>query len=69
MANKDKAVPQTPSQRQATLKAKRREDGYIEMAVWIKADTRDQLKAQASEQGVTIGQLIDQLIKGQKLVL
>jgi len=62
MANK--AAPQTPSQRQATLKAKRREDGYIEMAVWIKADTRDQLKAQASEQGVTIGQLIDQLIKG-----
>jgi len=63
MANKDKAAPQTPSQRQATLKAKRREDGYIEMAVWVKTDTRDQLKAQANEQGVTIGQRIDQLIK------
>ena len=60
----DKAAPQTPSQRQAALKAKRREDGYIEMAVWIKTETRDQLKAQASEQGVTIGQLIDQLIEG-----
>ena len=60
----DKAAPQTRNQRQATHKAKRREDGYIEMAVWIKAETRDQLKAQASEQGVTIGQLIDQLIEG-----
>ena len=62
MANK--VAPQTPSQRQATLKAKRREDGYIEMAVWIKTETRDQLKAQASDQVITTGQLIDQLIKG-----
>ena len=64
MANKGKEAPQTRNQRQATHKAKRREDGYIEMAVWIKAETRDQLKAQASEQGITTGQLIDQLIKG-----
>ena len=64
MENKDKAAPQTPSQRQATLKAKRREDGYIEMAVWVTAATRDKLKAQASEQGVTIGERIDQLLKG-----
>ena len=60
----DKAAPKTRNQRQATHKAKRREDGYIEMAVWIKAETRDQLKAQASEQGVTIGERIDQLLKG-----
>jgi hypothetical protein len=62
MAKSDKEAPQTIKQRQATLKAKRREDGYIEMAVWVKTDTRDQLKAQANEQGVTIGQRIDQLI-------
>ena len=60
MANK--AAPQTPSQRQATLKAKRREDGYIEMAVWVKADTRDRLKAEAAKQGMTTGQVIDQLM-------
>jgi len=65
MANK--AAPQTHSQRwQALLKAKRWEDGYIDIDVWIKTEARDLLEAQASEQGVTIGECIDQLIKGLK---
>ena len=65
MANK--AAPQTHSQRhQAPLKAKRREDGYIGIDFSIKTEARDLLEAQASEQGVTIGECIDQLIKGLK---
>ena len=63
----NKAAPQTHSQRhQAPLKAKRWEDGYIDIAFRIKTEARDLLEAQASEQGVTIGECIDQLIKGLK---
>ena len=60
----EKAAPQTPRQRQAALKAKRIAAGFTEVTMWIEADTCNQLKAQAIEQGITIGQRIDQLIKG-----
>jgi len=64
MENKDKAAPQTRTQRQATLRAKRIAAGFTEVTMWIEADTCNQLKAQAIEQGITIGQRIDQLVKG-----
>jgi len=63
MANKGKEAPQTRNQRQATHKAKRREDGYIEIAVWVKTETRDRLKAEAIDQGITTGERLDQLFK------
>jgi hypothetical protein len=61
MDKPDKAAPQTIKQRQDTLRAKRKQDGFIEISAWIAVSTRDQLKARANKQGITIGQLIDQL--------
>ena len=60
----EKAAPQTRNERQAILRAKRIDAGFTEVTMWIEADTCYQLKAQAIEQGITIGQRIDQLIKG-----
>jgi hypothetical protein len=62
MAKSDKAAPQTLKQRQATLRAKRRADGYIEITTWVKTDTNDRLNEQAKKQGITKGELLDQLI-------
>jgi hypothetical protein len=64
MAKSDKSAPQTLKQRQDTLRAKRKANGYVEITTWVEVGTRDHLKAQASDQGITIGQQIDQLIKG-----
>lgn len=62
MANKDKAEPQTANQRQATKRAKRKADGFIEVITWVKTDTRDKLKAEAAKLGITTGELIDNLM-------
>ena len=59
-----KISPKTLKQRQDTLRAKRKANGYVEITAWVEVGTRDQLKAQASDQRITIGQQIDQLIKG-----
>ena len=62
MDKSDKAAPQTIKQRQDTLRNKRKQDGFVEISAWVEISTRDQLKAQAIEQGITMGQQIDQLI-------
>jgi hypothetical protein len=59
----DKAAPQTIKQRQDTLRAKRKQDGFVEISAWIAVGTRDQLKDKANENGITIGQQIDRLIQ------
>jgi hypothetical protein len=62
MDKSDKATPQTLKQRQATLKAKRRANGYVEIATWVKTETNDRLNEQAKEQGITKGELLDYLV-------
>ena len=75
MTKSDKAAPQTANQRQATKRAKRKADGFIEVITWVKTDTRDKLKAEADKQGITTGELLDNLMGteadkwGCKLVL
>jgi len=62
MDKSDKATPQTLKQRQATLKAKRRASGYVEIATWVKTETNDRLNEQAKKQGITKGELLDDLV-------
>jgi hypothetical protein len=59
----DKAAPQTIKQRQDTLRAKRKQDGFIEISAWIAVGTRDQIKDEANKQGITFGQQIDRLCR------
>jgi len=63
MAKKDKSAPQTLNQRQASFRQTKTADGFGELHVWVKTETRERLKAEAIAQGITIGERIDQLIK------
>ena len=62
MANSDKAVPQTPQQRQAAFKARQLADGYVMMNVWVKAKTRDKVTQYAVEFKIGMGEVIDDLV-------
>lgn len=57
-----KEAPRTLKQRQATHRAKRKADGFVEVITWMKVGTRDRLKAEADKQGISTGELLDQLI-------
>jgi hypothetical protein len=62
MAKSDKEAPQTIKQRQATLRAKRRAEGYVEMSVWVEAKTRDRVTQYAVEFKCGMGEVIDDLV-------
>ena len=62
MANSDKAVPQTPQQRQAAFKARQLADGYVMMNVWVEAKTRDRVTMGAVEFKCGMGEYIDQIV-------
>jgi hypothetical protein len=62
MAKSDKEAPQTIKQRQATLRAKRKADGYVEMSVWVKAKTHDKVTQYAVEFKCGMGEVIDDLV-------
>jgi hypothetical protein len=62
MAKSDKAVPQTPQQRQAAFKARQLADGYVMMNVWVKAKTRDKVTQYAVEFKIGMGEVIDDLV-------
>ena len=62
MAKSDKAVPQTPQQRQAAFKARQLADGYVEMSVWVKAKTHDKVTQYAVEFKIGMGEVIDDLV-------
>ncbi len=62
MANSDKAAPKTIKQRQETLRAKRKADGYVEMSVWVKAKTRDRVTQYAVEFKCSMGEMLDDLV-------
>ena len=64
MAKKDKSAPQTLNQRQASFRKTKTADGFSELHVWVKTETRDRLKAEAIDQGITTGERLDQLFKG-----
>jgi hypothetical protein len=62
MANSDKSAPQTLKQRQDTLRAKRKANGYVEITTWVKTETNDRLNGQAKKKGITKGELLDDLV-------
>jgi hypothetical protein len=62
MANSDKSAPQTLKQRQDTLRAKRKANGYVEITTWVKTETNDRLNEQAKKKGITKGELLDDLV-------
>ena len=62
MANSDKAVPQTPQQRQAAFKARQIADGYVMMNVWVEAKTHDRVTMGAIEFKCGMGEYIDQIV-------
>jgi len=62
MAQSDKAAPQTIKQRQDTLRAKRKADGYVEMSVWVKAKTNERLLQYAVEFKCSTGEMLDDLV-------
>ena len=62
MAKSDKAVPQTPQQRQAAFKARQRAEGLVEIAVWVKAKTNEKLLQYAVEFKIGKGEVIDDLV-------
>ena len=62
MAKSDKEAPQTIKQRQATLRAKRKADGYVEMSVWVKAKTHDKVTQYAVEFKCSMGEMLDDLV-------
>jgi len=62
MAKSDKAVPQTPQQRQAAFKARQIADGYVMMNVWVEAKTRDRVTQYAVEFKCGMGEVIDDLV-------
>ncbi len=62
MAKSDKAVPQTPQQRQAAFKARQLADGYVMMNVWVEAKTRDRVTQYAVEFKCGMGEVIDDLV-------
>ena len=62
MTNSDKAVPQTPQQRQAAFKARQLADGYVMMNVWVEAKTRDRVLQRAVEFKCGMGEVIDELV-------
>ena len=62
MANSDKAVPQTPQQRQAAFKARQLADGYVMMNVWVEAKTHDRVTMGAVEFKCGTGEMLDDLV-------
>ena len=62
MANSDKAVPQTPQQRQAAFKARQLADGYVMMNVWVEAKTNERLLQYAVEFKCSTGEMLDDLV-------
>ena len=63
MIESKKAEPKSVKQRQAAFKARQREEGLVEIAVWVKANTNEKLSAKAFELNMTKGQVIDDVLE------
>tara|TARA_B100000795_G_scaffold226400_1_gene182415 strand:+ start:342 stop:530 length:189 start_codon:yes stop_codon:yes gene_type:complete len=60
MANK--VAPQTATQRQKSFRQAKTEDGFIEVRMWFDKRTFEKIKAKAIAEGITQGEVIDQLM-------
>jgi len=61
--DKPKAAPQTASQRQASFRQAKTADGFIEVRMWLDKRTFEKIKASASADGISQGEVVDQLFK------
>jgi len=60
--DKPKAAPQTASQRQTSFRQAKTADGFVEVRVWLDKRTFEKIKASASAEGISQGEVIDSLM-------
>ena len=62
MAEQDKAVPKTASQRQTSFREAKTADGFVEVRMWLDKRTFEKIKASASADGISQGEVVDQIM-------
>jgi len=62
MAEQDKAAPKTASQRQTSFRQAKTADGFIEVRMWLDKQTFEKIKAIASADGISQGEVVDKLL-------